>query len=165
MIELPAGAPATLGEAFAHIGAVRAPSLLDLKVMVLVEAAGESLYAHSATGTDRADVADLLHHNGREEMLHAHRVAQAIERISGEAFAPPAASENPYLSEPAPPAPPLTPEGLEKIAASEYGGESLYLLWADATENDEAAALFRLNGREERDHGDRLMTAAGLLRG
>ena len=37
---IPAGAPATIGEAFAHINAVTAPSIDDLKVMVLLEAAG-----------------------------------------------------------------------------------------------------------------------------
>ena len=37
-VEIPAGVPATLGEAFAHINAVDAPSIDELKVMVLLEA-------------------------------------------------------------------------------------------------------------------------------
>lgn len=36
---LPEGAPQNLGEAFAHIGKATAPSVLDMKVMVLTEAA------------------------------------------------------------------------------------------------------------------------------
>lgn len=38
MTPLPHGAPQTLGEAFAHINALTAPTVRDLKVMVLLEA-------------------------------------------------------------------------------------------------------------------------------
>ncbi|HMT43366.1 MAG TPA: ferritin-like domain-containing protein [Chakrabartia sp.] len=159
---LPEGAPATLGEAFARINAVTAPTVLDLKVMVLVEAAGQTLYDASAEGTDHPEVKRLLTENGIEEMKHAHRVSQAIKAISGEDFLPPSRADNPYLQGDFPKAK-LTPEGLRGTAKSEFGGEALYGHWADSTENAEAAALFRLNGREETEHGDRLMQAAALL--
>jgi rubrerythrin len=161
-IALPQGAPQTLGEAFAHIYTVEKPSLTDLKVMVLVEAAGLTLYDETAKATDHEGVQALLRHNGREEMAHAHRVAKAIRAISGEDFPPPNAAENPYLSGPIPSAP-VTPEGLKKTAEAEFGGDALYARWADATENAEAAALFRLNGSEESQHGNRLLEAAALL--
>ena len=57
------------------------------------------------------------------------------------------------------------PRELEKLAQGEFGGEKLYEVWADNTPNPEAARLFRLNGGEERGHGDRLLEAAALLEG
>ena len=99
-IPLPEGAPATLGEAFAYINSVTAPSLDDLKIMVLLEAAGLDLYKSTAAGTDDPAVLAILEHNGREEMAHAHRVSKAIKAISGEDFPPPEASANPYLDGP-----------------------------------------------------------------
>ena len=101
-------------------------------------------------------------HNGREEMAHAHRVSKAIRAISGEDFPPPDAADNPYLVGPIP-STPVTAAGLKKTAEAEFGGDALYARWAAATENVEAAALFRQNGKEETDHGNRLLEAAALL--
>lgn len=159
---IPAGAPATIGEAFAHINSVAAPTIDDLKVMVLLEAAGLELYRGMVPGTDNAEVAALLEHNGREELAHAHRVAKAIKAISGEDFPPPESADNPYLAGPIPTAP-ITAEGLRGLSRGEFGGEVLYERWASNCDNAEAARLFRLNGGEERDHGDRLVQAAALL--
>ncbi len=163
-LALPEGAPATLGEAFGHIYTVENPSIMDLKVMVLVEAAGLTLYEETAKATDNQAVRDLLLHNGREEMAHAHRVSKAIKAINGEDFLPPDAANNPYLVGPIP-STPVTAEGLTKTAEAEFGGDVLYARWADATDNAEAARLFRLNGGEESDHGNRLLQAAALLGG
>ncbi len=161
---LPVGAPATIGEAFAHINALTAPGIDDLKVMVLIEAAGLDLYRGMASATDNAAVKVLLEHNGREEMAHAHRVAKAIKAISGEEYLPPETADNPYLSGPIP-APPVTADVLRGLAKGEFGGEALYEAWAQSSDNAEAARLFRLNGGEERDHGNRLLEAAALLEG
>lgn len=161
-MNLPEGAPATLGEAFARINACTAPSVLDLKIMVLVEAAGQTLYDVSAEGTDHPEVKRLLIENGVEEMKHAHRMSAAIKALSGEDFAPPSRADNPYLQGEFPRAT-LTPEGLRGTAQAEFGGEAIYGKWADSTDNEEVAALFRLNGKEETEHGDRLMQAAALL--
>ncbi len=161
-MQLPEGAPATLGEAFAHIGGVTHPTILDMKVMVLVEAAGLGLYEATAQGTDNVAVQDLLRHNGREELAHAHRVSKAIKAMTGEDFLPPAPEDNPYLAGPIPSVP-VTAEGLAKTAEAEFGGDALYAGWADNIGHEEAAALFRLNGKEETDHGNRLMQAAALL--
>jgi rubrerythrin len=159
---LPAGAPTSMGAAFAHINGVTAPTVDDLKVMVLLEAAGLTLYEGIASGIDNPAVAALLQHNGREEMAHAHRVAKAIHAISGEAYPPPSADENPYLAE-AMPSKPVTGANLKGLAQGEFGGVALYETWASNIGNAEAARLFRLNGKEEADHGNRLLEAAGLL--
>jgi rubrerythrin len=159
---IPLDAPATIGEAFAHINAVTAPTIDDLKIMVLLEAAGLELYRGMMPGTDNAEVAALLEHNGREELAHAHRVAKAILAISGEDFPPPESADNPYLAGPMP-SMPITADALRGLSQGEFGGEVLYERWAENTDNAEAARLFRLNGGEERDHGDRLIAAAALL--
>jgi rubrerythrin len=160
--QLPTAAPQSIGAAFAHINALTSPGVDDLKVMVLLEAAGLELYRGMAAGTDNAAVAALLEHNGREEMAHAHRVAKAIKAISGEDYPPPESADNPYLTGPIPSAP-LTADGLRGLAQGEFAGEGLYERWAANCANAEAARLFLLNGGEEREHGDRLIEAAGLL--
>jgi rubrerythrin len=161
-VALPAGAPQTLGEAFGYINGVTAPTLDDLKVMVLLEAAGLELYRGISAGSNDPAVVAMLEHNGREELAHAHRVAKAIKAISGEDFPPPDDADNPYLGGPMLEVP-LTPEGLRGLAQGEFGGDALYESWAANCANAEAARLFRLNGREERDHGNRLLEVAALL--
>ena len=161
---LPDGMPTTMGAAFAHINSVAAPTIDDLKVMVLLEAAGQALYEGIAAGTHNAAVAALLQHNGREELAHAHRVAKAIHAISGEAYPPPPAEQNPYLAETLPKMP-VTAASLKGLAQGEFGGEVLYESWAANIGNEEAARQFRLNGKEEADHGNRLLEAAALLEG
>ena len=163
-VELPAGAPASIGEAFAQINAVDAPTVDHLKVMVLLEAAGQELYRNMATGTDHEGVIAILEHNGREELAHGHRVAKAIRAISGEEYLPPEAADNPYLAGPIPTAP-VTAAGLRGLAQGEFAGEGLYEKWAANIGNEEAAKLFRQNGKEEVEHGDRLIAAAALLEG
>jgi len=161
-ITLPAGAPATLGEAFAHINQLTSPSLDDLKIMVLLEAAGLELYRGVSASTDNAEIAALMDHNGREELAHAHRVSKAILAISGEEFLPPEPADNPYLAT-ALPGMVASPDMLRGLAKGEFFGETLYETWAGNAENAEAARLFRLNGKEEADHGNRLLEAAALL--
>ncbi len=161
MSHLPASAPATTGEAFAHINTVTAPTLDDLKLMVYLEASGQTAYYELAKASDSAEVRALLEANGREEMAHAHRVAKAIELISGEPFPVPAAAENPYAK----------PSGrttidralMQYLVTAENNGNDLYESWAKATANPEAAALFRQNGKEEIRHGERAAQAMALL--
>lgn len=161
-VTLPDDAPKTLGEAFARINSVTAPTITDLKVMVLVEAAGQTLYEKSADGATDARVKQLLIENGHEEMKHARRVADAIKLITGEDFPAPAPADNPYLSGHIPVAA-ITPEGLRKTAESEFNGDALYARWADSLSHPEAAELLRANGREETDHGNRLLEAAAIV--
>ena len=120
------------------------------------------MYRGMVTGTDNAEVAALLEHNGREELAHAHRVAKAIKAISGEEFLPPDSADNPYLAGPIP-SMPVTAEALKGLSQGEFAGEVLYERWAANCDNAEVARLFRLNGGEERDHGERLLEGAKLL--
>lgn len=162
MRELPEGAPNTLFEAFAHIAQLDKPSVDDLKVMVLIEAAGQELYEDMAAGVDNEEVRALFRRSGREELAHAHRVSKAIGEITGAEYTVPEASENPYLATPIPPKQ-VTREMVSGLIEAEYGGEDLYERWASNCDNEKAAALFRQNGKEESQHGDRLKTVLDLL--
>lgn len=165
MIPLPQGAPPTIRDAFVHIGTVTNPTVLDLKVMVLVEAASQELYRSSAEGSDNPEIIELLHANAREEFVHAERASEVIAVLSGEQFPAPVAADNPYLVEGAFPIVELTPEALRKLADTEFGGEVFYGVWADNVGNAEAARLLRQNGKEESDHGNRLLRVAEILEG
>lgn len=158
---LPAGAPETSREAFAIINAVTAPTIDQLKMMVLLEASGLGAYGDLAAASGHEGVAALLNSNGREELAHAHRVKKAIEAITGEVYEIPSLEENPYYARAEGVA--VTRAMLAGIAAAEFGGEKLYETWAENIGNDEAARLFRLNGREEAQHGARCQQAAELL--
>lgn len=164
-VTLEPGMPQTIGEAFAHIGAVTTPTVADIKVMCLVEAASRELYRATAAGSDNPAVAGLLVENGDEEFLHARRAAAVLKVLTGEDFTPPEADENPYLAGGAFPIGELTPAALRKLAQTEFDGDALYEGWAASIGNAEAAALFRANGKEETDHGNRLLQAAALLEG
>jgi hypothetical protein len=139
--------------------------VLDIKVMCLVEAASRELYRATAANSDNPAVAGLLVENGDEEFLHATRAAAALKALTGEDFTPPSAEENPYLASGAFPIGELTPAALRKLAQTEFDGEMLYEVWAANIGNADAAALFRANGKEETDHGNRLLQAAALLEG
>jgi hypothetical protein len=160
---LESGMPQTLGEAFVHIGQVTAPTIADFKAMVLVEAASETLYRRTAEGTAHPGVIDLLHHNGAEEMKHACRVSEVIALLGGGDFPAPAAQDNPYLAGGSFPFSEVTPEALRKLSVGEFRGEALYECWAASIDNAQAGELLRANGREETDHGNRLLQAAALL--
>lgn len=164
-VTLEPGMPQTIGEAFAHIGTVTAPTVMDIKVMCLVEAASKELYRATAAGAENPAVADLLRTNGDEEFVHARRAAAVLKVLTGEDFTPPEAGENPYLASGVFPIGELTPPALRKLAQTEFDGEALYEGWAASIGNDEAAALLRANGKEETDHGNRLLQAAALLEG
>lgn len=162
LMPLPEGAPATIREAFAHIGTVTVPSVLDIKVLVLVEAASQELYRRSAEDTDNSAVIELLHANAREEFRHAERASEALKAL-GEDFPAPAAADNPYLADGAFPLVEVTPQAMRKFAEIEFGGDAFYGVWADNVGNEEAARLFRINGAEEIEHGNRLVKAAEIL--
>jgi len=164
-VTLEAGMPQTIGEAFAHINTVTTPTVLDIKVMCLVEAASRELYRATAATSDNPAVAALLVENGDEEFRHAVRAAAALKALTGEDFTPPSAEENPYLAGGVFPIGELTPEALRKLAQTEFDGDALYEGWAATIGNADAAALFRANGKEETDHGNRLLQAAALLEG
>jgi rubrerythrin len=160
MSRLPPGAPDSPGAAFAHINAVVSPTIDDLKLMVFLEAAGKTSYEELAQSAPNDAVRGLLQANGREELAHAHRVAKVIERLTGEAFPPPADADNPFAK---PSGRTLDRGVLEFLAAVESSGGDLYDTWASHTADPDAAALLRQNAKEERLHGDRATQALALL--
>lgn len=160
MSQLPASAPATARDAFAHINAVTDPTLDDLKLMVFLEASALSSYFDLAMSAPAPAIAALLEANGREELAHAHRVSQVIKLISGEDFPPPAAADNPYVT---PSSRPLDAAILGYLVGSERNGATLYEAWASHMTDAEAATLLRLNGKEEIDHANRAAQALALM--
>ena len=160
MSKLPASAPDNAGAAFAHINAVVAPTIDDLKLMVFLEASGLAAYEELAQSAPNSQIADLLRANGREELAHAHRVSKVIKQLTGEDFPPPSPEENPFAK----------PSGrsvdralLEFLIAAENGGNDLYETWASHTADADAAALLRLNAKEEVRHGERAAQAIAIL--
>lgn len=161
MTTLPASAPKSVGEAFAHINAVTSPTIDDLKLMAYLEASGLEGYYGLAAGTENAEIKALLQANGREELAHAHRVAKVVTLLSGETFVP-AAADNPYFSTSST-VRPLERRVLEGLVAAETNGDALYETWAKAIGEGEAADLLRQNGREEIRHAERVSQALALL--
>jgi rubrerythrin len=161
MIELSDDMPKTASEASAYIFTVTDPTLNDLKVMAMLEAAGQGFYTALAKAAPNAEIRALLAKNGQEEMGHAHRVARVIKQIFGEEFAIPGPDENPYYSEPEGLV--VSAEMLNGITQGETAGEALYEGWAVALGDEEAARQLRQNGKEEAGHGVRAQQAIALL--
>jgi len=160
MSQLPASAPETTGAAFAHINAVVSPTIDDLKLMVFLEASGLTAYEELAQSAPNAEIGALLRANGREELAHAHRVSKVIKRLTGEDFPPPDAADNPYAK---PSGRGVDRQMLEYLVTAENNGNDLYETWASHTDDAEAAALLRQNGKEEVRHGERAAQAIALL--
>lgn len=59
----------------------------------------------------------------------------------------------------------LDVDGLRLLIRVERAGEDFYDALADRLGNDEAAALFRRNGREERGHAERMRKAVSIKLG
>jgi len=60
MYALPHNAPANLYEAFAYIGSVRHATIDDLKLMLLLEAAGKEMYDDLAADAADPEIRSLL---------------------------------------------------------------------------------------------------------
>ncbi|MET0546688.1 MAG: ferritin-like domain-containing protein [Caulobacterales bacterium] len=162
-VQLPADSPKNTEELFARIGKMKdgGCTLDDLRILALGEAIGLALYENLAEGVENPDAKELLRQNGREEMKHAHRVAKAIEHITGEPFSIPPIEEIPFYT-PLPKAT-VTKASLAKLAEAEFAGEDLYAAIASSFDNADAIALFKQNGKEELEHGARLVKASEFL--
>jgi rubrerythrin len=161
MSNLPAHLPQTVDGASAHIYTVTRPSADDLKLMVCLEAAGQGFYGAFAEAAANDEVRAIFHKNGQEEMGHAHRVSRALKLLYDEEFEVPQPADNPYYAWPKDIV--LSKEMIDGIAQQELAGDALYELWATNLGHEEAGRLLRLNGREERGHGERMQRAAALL--
>lgn len=154
MYALPPNAPTNLYEAFAYIGSVRQPTLDDLKLMLLLEAAGKVMYDDLAADAVDSDVRQWLIESGEDEYLHAQRLAKVLTLLTNERHSVPGSEENPYLVGWEKPR--LSAALVENLANAEAGGEELYEGWARSCPNPDAAKLLRENGREETDHSERM---------
>ena len=163
MSNLPADLPADFGAAFARLSALSTLEVEDMKLMILLETAGEPLYEMLAAGVELEAAKTLLLENGREETAHAHRLKQAIEILTGEPYEIPSLDENPYAEPPA--MGEVTAELLRGLVQAEFGGDTLYQGYAENAENAEVAELLRQNGREETRHGKRVERVLELLDG
>jgi rubrerythrin len=161
MVELSEGMPKDAASAGAYIFTVAKPTLDDLKVMVMLEAAGKGFYDALSASAPNEAVRALLAKNGQEEMGHAHRVVRVIKQVFGEDFAIPTPEENPYAMGSA--GITVSKEMLNGITQGEIAGEGLYESWAVALGDEEAARQLRQNGKEERGHGVRAQEAVALL--
>lgn len=82
MRPLPANAPANLYEAFTYIGTVQKPSVDDLKLMILLEAAGKDMYDALAESAPDPESRQLLLESGRDEYLHAERLTEVVTLLT-----------------------------------------------------------------------------------
>lgn len=158
---LPDELPADFGAALASLGAAERIGVEEMKLLVLLEMAGEPLYEKMAALALDDEARLLLLKNGREETAHAHRLAKAIEILTGEAFEIPPLSLNPYAS--APPPAELSAGVLAGLVEGEKRGGEDYQRMADAEPNPEVAELLRQNGREENIHGERVQKVIEIL--
>lgn len=164
MSTIPTGYPASQPEAFALLSSRAKLSIDDLKILALLETAGEAFYFAAARATDNAAAKALLTRNGQEERGHAHRLLKAIALLGGEPYTLPEESDNPYIM-------PLQLDGLlnadlfAAIQQGEQDGDLQYQTWADAevAANPEVAKIYRQNGSEETRHSQRLAEVAVLL--
>ncbi len=163
MSNLPADLPSDFGAAFGRLLALDKLGVEDMKLMILLETAGEPLYFGLAEGLASEEARKLLRQNGREETAHAHRLKKAIEILTGEPYTIPTLDENPYGKPPAMGA--VTPELLRGLIQAEFGGDRLYQTYAANEPNAEVAALLLQNGREETRHGQRVEQAIALISG
>jgi len=158
---LPASAPSDFGSALQQLGSKERLDVEDMKLMILLETAGDPLYQKLAELAPNEDAAELLRQNGREETAHAHRLKKAIEILTGDAYEIPPLAQNPYAAAPAFPS--LSTELLEGVAGAEAAGDAMYQRYADHEPNVEVAELLRQNGREETRHGERVSRVIEIL--
>jgi rubrerythrin len=155
MMTIPDGYPSDSAGAF---GVLRSRSKLgpdDLKVLAMIEAAGEAFYFRIADGVQDPRAKELLKQNGREERGHAYRLAKILRLQTGEEWTVPSAEDNPFLVSAPAALPAVTPEFIASLEQGEADGDRLYQVWADGATDPEIAKLLRLNGREESRHGER----------
>jgi rubrerythrin len=162
MFTLPQGYPSDISGAFGVLKTRKSLSLDDMRVLAVIEAAGEEFYLRIARSVRNAEAAALLIQNGREERGHAHRLLKAIVAAGGEPFELPSANENPFIAG-LPAQLPATPEFIASLEKGEKDGDRIYQAWADAAASDEVANVLRQNGREETRHGERDAQVIRLL--
>jgi rubrerythrin len=162
MSAIPAGYPTNQIEAFALLATREKLSIDDLKILALLETAGEAFYLAAADAVDNETAKALLTRNGQEERGHAHRVLKAITLLGGEPYILPEDTDNPYI-QPMQLNGMISTELLAMIKQGEQDGDLQYQTWAASEANAEVAKIYRQNGSEETRHGERVAQVAELL--
>jgi hypothetical protein len=163
MQALPSGFPNDLYGAFDILKSRSRLAVDDLKVLAMIESAGEVLYQNIAKTVSSEEAKKLLTRNGQEERGHARRVLKAIHILDGDSFELPTLPENPFIPG-LPPEIPVNGEFLAMLEGAEVDGDRIYNTWADAEPNAAVAKLLRQNGAEEGNHGLRVAKVKELLR-
>lgn len=157
---IPRGYPASLEETYALLKTRDRLSIDDLKIYALIEQTGDAFYMAMARVAPSKEIRALLERNAHEELGHAHRLLNAI-RLLGGSFTLPRIEDNPYAE-------PVIFDDLDisflsELIKAEAGGDLAYQKWADHEPNAAVAGLYRLNGREETGHGERVAKVIALL--
>jgi rubrerythrin len=161
MVALPPGFPADLIGAFdvlksrPHLGSD------ELKVLALIESAGEIFYVNMAKCARSAEAKKLLTRSSQEERGHAHRIQKAVRLLGDNSFSLPQHGENPFTAT-VPAEIQLSKEFLSSLEQGEYDGERVYEGWARTEPNAEVAKILRQNGAEETAHGKRIVEVMKL---
>lgn len=161
MSNLPANLPSDFGAAISLLGQRERLDVEDMKLMILLETAGDPLYQKLASLVEHPEAKALLEQNGREETAHAHRLKNAIEILTGEPYEIPSLEQNPYAE--APPFTEVNAALLAGVQAGENAGDDMYQRYADHEPNEKVAELLRQNGREETRHGERVSQVIALI--
>ena len=162
MFSLPSGFPSDLIGAFKVLTTRPELTIEDLRVLAVIEAAGEEFYLRIAKSVRNTEAKALLTQNGLEERGHAHRLVKAIAVESGETFVLPEPQENPFIAS-MPTEFPATAEFLEMLETGEQDGDRQYQIWADGASTPAVAKILRQNGREESRHAERDAQALRLI--
>ena len=158
---LPVEVPPDFGSAFQKLMSVDRLDVEDMKLMILLETAGDPLYQKLAELAPNQEAEELLRTHGREETAHAHRRKRAIEILTGEPYGLPSLDENPYAQPP--PFPELSAGLLRGVVGAEKDGDAIYQRYANHEPNAQVAELLRQNGREELRHGERVERVIEIL--
>jgi hypothetical protein len=162
MVRLPEGYPTEAFAALDHMKTRARLAVEDLAVLAMIECYGETFYEILAQGVEDAEARGLLLRNAAEERGHAHRCLKAISLLGGE-FELPAKEDNPFMAL-APTAIPMNAELIALLEQAEIDGDLASQRWADAEPIPEVAQLYRLNGREETRHCERVGEVKARLR-
>jgi hypothetical protein len=154
MVKLPEGYPDEAFAALEHMKSRTRLAVEDLAVLSMIECYGETFYEILAQGVADPEARALLLRNAAEERGHAHRCLKAIALLGGE-FELPAKADNPFMAL-APTEIPLNADLIALLEQAEVDGDLAYQRWADAEPLPEVAQLYRLNGREETRHCERV---------
>jgi hypothetical protein len=162
MISPALGYPADFFGAFEVLKSRNKLAIDDLKMLAMLESAGEVFYLTMAKGVNNSQAKALLIKNGNEERGHAHRILKAIRLLDGEDFTLPEHGENPFVASVMVEFP-VNVDFLSVLEQGEKDGDLLYQGWAAAESNSDVAKVYRQNGSEESSHGERAAQVIQLL--